>query len=285
VSGVLFGSGAAVCWAASTLLMASAARRLSPEAFGILFLGYQTLVLVPFATFDLVANGVVLSEVWPVVIAGVAEALGILAFGRSLRDGDVGAVAALVSLEGGFAALFAVTTGDSLSTITGIGMFAASAGGLVVGVPRFRLEPAPGAGFALLTALMFGVTLWQVGRSELSVILSLFGFSAVAAAGVLIANLGGRSAPQSGRWWPSGVEARQHQTLLCAAVTSVGGYALLKLGAQADAFAVTAVIGAQFSVLAAVGGFLLWRERLAHSQIAGVLLLSAGVGLISLGAA
>jgi drug/metabolite transporter (DMT)-like permease len=285
LSGALFGTGAAVCWAVSTLLMAAAARRLTPTAFGILFLGYQTLVLLPVAAVDLALNGMVLSQIWPIVVAGIAEALGILAFGRSLGEGDVGAVAALVSLEGGFAALFAVTTGESLSTVTGVGMIAASAGGLVVGLPRFRFEPAPGAGFALLTALMFGVALWQVGRSELSLVLSLFGFSAVAAGGVLIANLGQGGTPAAERWWPRGVAARQHQALLWAAVASVGGYAFLKLGAQAGVFAVTAVIGAQFSVLAAVGGFLLWRERLAHSQIAGVLLLSCGVALISLGTA
>jgi drug/metabolite transporter (DMT)-like permease len=65
-----------------------------------------------------------------------------------------------------------------------------------------------------------------------------------------------------------------------AAAAEVIGIVSYELGAR-HGLAVTAVLSSQFAALAALGAFLLYRERLSRSQLAGLVVIAAGVGLLA----
>jgi drug/metabolite transporter (DMT)-like permease len=63
-------------------------------------------------------------------------------------------------------------------------------------------------------------------------------------------------------------------------VCEVAGFALFAFGAR-HGIAVAAVLSSQFAAIAAVGAFVLFRERLTRLQLTGVALVAAGVGALS----
>jgi drug/metabolite transporter (DMT)-like permease len=63
-------------------------------------------------------------------------------------------------------------------------------------------------------------------------------------------------------------------------VCEVIGFVSYALGAR-HGLAVSAVLASQFAALAAVAGYLLFRERLTRGQVAGVAAIVAGVSLLS----
>lgn len=69
--------------------------------------------------------------------------------------------------------------------------------------------------------------------------------------------------------------------VVAAGLCEVGAFGLFALGAR-HGIAVTAVLAAQFGVFAAVGAFLLFRERLARAQVIGVATVVAGVTALAL---
>jgi drug/metabolite transporter (DMT)-like permease len=67
--------------------------------------------------------------------------------------------------------------------------------------------------------------------------------------------------------------------ILCG-VCEVLGFFSYALGARHN-LAVAAVLASQFAALAAVAGYLFYRERLTRGQIAGVAAIVVGVSLLS----
>jgi drug/metabolite transporter (DMT)-like permease len=68
--------------------------------------------------------------------------------------------------------------------------------------------------------------------------------------------------------------------VLVSGVCEVLGFALFAWGAR-DGIAVSAVLASQFAAMAAVGAYVLFRERLARPQVAGVVVVVVGVGALS----
>ncbi len=60
----------------------------------------------------------------------------------------------------------------------------------------------------------------------------------------------------------------------------VGGFAAFALGAR-HGVAISAVLSSQFATLAALAGLVLFRERLARIQLAGVATVAVGVAILS----
>src|SRR5205085_7384014 len=74
-----------------------------------------------------------------------------------------------------------------------------------------------------------------------------------------------------------GAPCRLSPLLGCA---RVAGFGLFALGAR-DGIAISAVLASQFGALAGVMAYLLFRERLARVQVAGVATIVVGVGILS----
>jgi drug/metabolite transporter (DMT)-like permease len=64
-------------------------------------------------------------------------------------------------------------------------------------------------------------------------------------------------------------------------LAEVVGYSTFVLGAR-EGIAVTAVLAALFAPLAAIAAFVLFRERLAGRQIAGIVFVTIGVATLGL---
>ena len=68
---------------------------------------------------------------------------------------------------------------------------------------------------------------------------------------------------------------------LASGLCEVAGFGLFTLGAR-DGIAISAVLASQFGALAGVIAFMLFGERLARVQLAGVATIAVGVGILSL---
>jgi len=68
--------------------------------------------------------------------------------------------------------------------------------------------------------------------------------------------------------------------VLCSGACEVAGFAVFALAARRS-IAVSAVLASQFAAVAAVGGFVLFHERLARVQLVGVTAVVIGVGVLS----
>src|SRR5207248_6269183 len=65
-----------------------------------------------------------------------------------------------------------------------------------------------------------------------------------------------------------------------AGACEVGGFAAFAVGAR-HGIAISAVLSSQFATLAALAGIVLFRERLARAQFAGVAAVACGVAILS----
>ncbi len=123
--------------------------------------------------------------------------------------------------------------------------------------------------FALAAALIFGVGIVSAGKAALLVPPIWVSLSARIVGLVIVA-------------LPLVVQGRLTLTRHALPLVVVAGIGEV-LGSTASAWgsmhsiAITAVLGSQFAAIAAVVAFLLFGERLSRSQVAGVLLIVAGV--------
>jgi drug/metabolite transporter (DMT)-like permease len=126
---------------------------------------------------------------------------------------------------------------------------------------------------AIPVALLFGVSLYATGRvgSEASVLwvlvpARLFGTVFMMAPLRLSGSLR--------------LTRRALPLVAGAGAGEVVGIVSYELGAR-HGLAVAAVLSSQFAALAALGAFLLFRERLSRLQLAGLVVIAAGVGLLA----
>ena len=197
----------------------------------------------------------------------------------AFRRGKVGVITAIASTEGVIAAVIAVIFGAHLGLGTAA-VLVAVAGGVMLAAwqPDASEHAAAGIRSAVLAipvALLFGVSLYATGRvgSEASVLwvlvpARLFGTVFMMAPLRLRGSL-----RLTGRALP---------LVAGAAAGEIVGIVSYELGAR-HGLAVAAVLGSQFAALAAVGAFLLFRERLSRFQLGGLIVIAAGAGLLAAG--
>src|ERR687884_515242 len=128
--------------------------------------------------------------------------------------------------------------------------------------------------YALAAALAFGASLYATGRlgAELPLAWVLLPARLV---GVLVV---GVPLALTGRLRLS---RRALPLVVASGICEVAGFGLFTLGAR-DGIAISAVLASQFGALAGVIAFVLFRERLARVQVAGVATIAVGVGILSL---
>jgi drug/metabolite transporter (DMT)-like permease len=122
-------------------------------------------------------------------------------------------------------------------------------------------------------AVSFGFSLYATARvsAELPVVWALLPARVV---GVLLVAL------------PLALTARLRLTrralplVVASGIAEVLGFALFAIGSR-HGIAVSAVLASQFGAIAGVAAFLLFRERLARIQLAGVVMIVVGVSVLS----
>jgi drug/metabolite transporter (DMT)-like permease len=310
---VTYGLLSALSWGISTILAAVAARRIGAlrtvvvgEVAGLA--GY--LALFAFGHFSLRGVG---STAWLLVLAGVIAVVGYLALYRGLESGHVGLVSAISACYGGVIALLSVVLlGEHLTLAATAGVVATVFGVMLavmrrstipdpgaaevvppapagtvpiaqaVAVPAGATEtamvaaPAIGVAFGLVAALCYGVGGFMIGRYTRN--LGWLVPVVIARGGAMVLLLGLLATPLRG---PTGGRIAPGLTwALAAGLADAAGLIFFARGDQVGLVAVTAAVSSAYPIIPLVGGMLIFRERLMRQQIAGTILILAGLILL-----
>jgi drug/metabolite transporter (DMT)-like permease len=275
VIAILGGLGAAVCWATATLCTSRSARMIGAPAVLGWVMGTGFVLLAPAVVATGMPAGVGPNAGW-LALSGGANVLGLLAVYAGLRRGSVGVVAAIASTEGAVAAVIAAIAGErigaataSLLALIAAGVFLAALGPGHGG----ERHPPSAALLATAAAASFGLGLYATGRvsDEVPLVWAVFparlaGFVFVTATLAAIGRLH--------------LTRRAAPLVLAAGGCEVLGLLSFALGSR-HGIAVAAVLASQFAAIATVGAYLLFRERLGRSQLAGVVATIAGVAALT----
>jgi drug/metabolite transporter (DMT)-like permease len=279
---ILGGLGAAFAWATATLCSSRSTRIIGegPVLAWVMIVGL--IVLAPVLVAGPTPGDVSTTDVIWLIVGGVGNAGGLLLVYRGLRVGKVGVVAPIASTEGAIAALVAIVAGESLSLGVGA-MLVVIVAGIVLSSRPAAGGPEPGteghrqARVAVLcavgAALAFGISLYGIGRlsGDLPAAWILLPARLAGVVAVALPLLAARRLTLSRAAVP---------LVVVAGVCEVLGFAAYTVGAQ-HGIAIAAVLASQFAALAAVGAFLVFGERLARHQVAGVVAILAGVAVLS----
>lgn len=287
---IVAGVATALFFATSALSSARASRLAGagPAVAGVMVVG-----LVLLAPVALVATPLPASPAVPVdafawsVVAGAANLGGLLLIYRALRIGAVGIVSTIASTEGAIAAIISVLAGQALAPGSGpvlaliaVGVTLAATGGgheVEEGVVIDRARSLRAAGFAACAAALFGAGLYTTGHASATLpaawIVLIGRIVGVVAVTLPLLVTGRLRLPRSALPY-----------ILLTGFAEVGGYTMYAIGAHDD-IALTAVLASMFAPTAAVAAFVLYRERLAPRQVAGIVLVVVGIAILGVLAA
>ena len=276
---VLGGLGAALAWACAAVAASRSTRIIGPASA----LGWGMLIGIFVCAVPLGLAGVpeFTGETagW-LAVSGVGNMLGLLLLYVALRVGKVGVVVPIGSTCGGIAAVIAVAAGESVSAGIGVALVALAAGAVLASSASGEAIPgserrrvSPGVALAAAAALAWGVAIYAGGRlsTELPLAWVLLSTRAIGVLAVTIPlALTGKLR----------FDRRALPYLVVAGVGEVAGYASFLWGAR-DGIAVSSVLAGQNAALAALIAYLLFRERLARIQVAGVALIGIGIAALA----
>ena len=273
---IVGGLGAALVFAVVTLCNARSSRMIGPSAL----LGWVMLIglviLVPPVALGDVPDGVDRDAIAWLAVAGVGNVVGLLLAYAALRSGKVGIVAPVVSTQGAIAAAIATVAGDRLAPGSAALLAAVAIGVFVAGRgsedPAGQHEPRATL-LAVAAAVAIGFSLYAIGRvsASLPVAWALIP-SRIAGVAAVTVPLLLRSQLR--------ITRAALPLVLVSGVCEVAGFALFAFGAR-HGIAVAAVLASLFAAIAAVAAHVLFRERLARTQVAGVALIVVAVAALS----
>jgi drug/metabolite transporter (DMT)-like permease len=271
---ILGGLGAAFSWGLSTVVASRSTRMIgSQQALAyVMLLGLGALaVLAPASGLPQDATG----RAWAwAVVGGLGSAVGLSMMYRALRLGKVGVVAPIASTEGALAAVFAIALGETLTAAVAA-CLVVIAGGVVVVTMRghaadVHLRPSL---YALSAACLFGVNLVASARAG-DALGALWTILVARIVGVAVIALPlllrGRLRLPGAAWW----------MVSFSAVAELVGYVSYVTGAH-HGVAIPAVLGSQFAAVATITSFVILGERVGPRQVAGAIVIVAGVSVLA----
>ena len=278
---ILGGLGAALSWAIATLASSRSSRMIGPMSV----LGWVMAVgLVVAIAPALLARPVTLGvpEVAGLIVVGLSHNLGLLLAYKALSIGRVSIVAPITATEGALAAMISVALGEPLALPTAVLLGVIAVGVVLAAAERSADRPAAidpahtrrAALYALAAALTFSVGLVLAGR---------LGAAGMPPAWVMLAS---RILGVTLIVLPLVLTQRFRLTrravplVLLAGVLEVFGGGIYVVAAS-EGVAVAAVLSSQFAAIAAVGAFLLFRERLQRTQVTGVALIAVSITMLA----
>lgn len=271
---ILGGIGAALAWTATTLAASRATRHVDGRSLLATVMTVGLVISIPPAALSHMPAIHGASLGW-LVATGCANVAGLLLTYSALAVGKVGVVAPITSTEGAVAAVIAVIAGEQLSGGTVACLVAIAAGvALSAHTPGGdRAVHLRSVVLAVLAALSFGVGLYAAGRTgqTLGIAWAVLPPRVVGVAVIALPLLVTR------RWRM--VRAAIPYAIV-GGICEVLGFAAYALGARHN-LAIAAVLASQFAGLAAVVGWLFFRERLTRVQATGVVAIVAGVTALS----
>lgn len=238
-------------------------------------------VMLPLAVFAGMPKDLSVSRWLLLIFVGVGNVGGLMLMYWALKYGKVAIVAPIVAAEGAIAALLSILTGEVLGSFSVLALVLVVCGVVTASVqrndPQTLREPVwkPTA-LAIGASVLFGTSLFATGFLAGDAPSTLLLLSPRLIGVVLLAlpfALQGKMR----------VPKRVAPLLLIAGVGEVLGIFFFILSAQ-DSIAIASVLLSQNSLIAAIIGVVLFRERLTRSQYVGVAALLVGVTLLAVSA-
>jgi drug/metabolite transporter (DMT)-like permease len=281
VIGLLGGLGAALSWAGAAVMAARASRAIrATPTLGWVMVSGLILVLPTIAFFN--PDRLPDRTVGYLALAGAANVAGLALEYLALRIGTIGVIAPLCSTEGAIAAVIAAIFGQVPSTAVLVTLAVIAVGVMLSAMADSSAEghsaaqpthPIRAAFLSMGAATLFGLNLFALARAgnQAPVVWTIWPARIMGTFTVALplALRGDLKLPRG--IWPFVVGAG------LAEVTGILSYAV----GSHHGVAVPAVVGSQFAGLAALGGFLLFGERLTRRQVAGLAVIAGGVAALA----
>jgi drug/metabolite transporter (DMT)-like permease len=276
---VLGGLGAALAWTVATVCSSRSSRAIGPAPVVAWVMLVGLIITLPLALASGIPNGLDGDPgLWLAVSAG-GNVAGLLLVYAAMRVGQVALVAPLVSTEGAIAAVIAIAAGESVAPAAAAAIIMIAMGVALSSMPAENIPPVTGANhvrapvLALAGAMFFGVSLYATARAGGAlpwpwVVLSARLVGAFAVALPLASR---------GRLL---LKRRVVPLVLASGLCEVLGFYAYISGAR-HGIAIAAVLASQFASFAVLAGYVLFRERLARTQLTGVAIVMIGVTLLS----
>ena len=270
----------ALIWALATLSAARASRIVGP----VPAIGWVVLIgmvfTVPLLALDRLPGPDDSGDLAWLAVAGLAYVVGVVLGYSALAGGKIPVIAPILSTEGVIAATIAVLAGEAAG-LPFIVMLAVLTGGVFLTAlePRGRDAGVPdhdarrSVAFAIAAAAACGVALYTSGRASGSVPL-VWVAAAGRVAGVALITLPLIVTHRLRFEWAA------LPFLLFSGAVEVLGMLTFAWGAQGS-IAVTAILAAQFAVIAAIIAHVLG-ERIAARQWIGVIVVAIGVTAVTI---
>jgi drug/metabolite transporter (DMT)-like permease len=247
------------------------------------------LVMAASQPFGLAALGIAVAvrgtgipgdEVAWSALSAVLGTVGLAAFYRGMAAGAISVVAPIAALSAGIPVIWGIAvSGDHVSGLQAIGFIAAVGGSVAASLelrPE-RAQVAAGVGWAMLAMLAFGayyVPMHAASSQDWLWPAFLFRCTSVTIVVSLALVRGLRPTGLRGHW----------QALIAIGFLDTGGNALYAAASSAHGLlSVVSVLASLYPVVTVLLARLLLGERVQRTQDAGVLLVLAGVVLITAG--
>lgn len=239
--------------------------------------GVGLLIALPWAWMTGLPTSLDSATLGWLALIGFGNTAGIVFGGLALRVGKVGVVAPILATEGAIAATLATFLGEPLDLRTGLLLVAIAVGIVLAAIapdpePLDHEKPMAAIGFAVLGAIGFGSSLFATGHlsADVPTAFILLPARIVGVAFILLPLLA------TGRFRMT----REAAPLIgLVGLTEVLALFAFTVGA-ANSISVTAVLASLFAPIAAVLGYVLFKERLGRLQIAATSVLAVSVVLL-----
>ncbi len=274
MTAIVFGLLTALMWASSNLCSSRSVRYIGQYSVVAWVMLVGLVITLPFTVAAGVPDSLDTQTLLMLTGIGVAVVTGLLLLYAAMKFGKVSLVAPIAATEGAVAAVISSVAGESLAPIAA-GLLVAVAGGVTLSV--IAPDPAPipderpvrAALLAAAAAGSFAVGLFLTGKVSTSLPLAwaVLPPRVVGTLALFLPLLALRRLRMTRRALP---------LVVATGTTEVLGYVAFTLGAR-DSIATVAVLASQVSTFTALGGRLLFKERLGAVQVAGILSVILGV--------
>jgi len=287
--GILFGLLTALTWGGSDFIARFATQRtgtfrtmLYMQGCGFLLL---TVYLLHFQRWGHLFDGSGWQPWWWGILAGILNTLATLALYRSFEIGKLSVVAPLSASSPVLTVLLSLLSGERLTAVRAIGMAVTVLGVMLVAGGEKAPDQADaeavrrsgqGLGWALASALGFGVLFWllgvravpQTGPFATVWLIRLTGFS-ITLAILLIKKIPLRQ--------PFGTITWQ---LVGMGLLDTGAFVLNNRGMQLEQISVMSVLASLYGAVTAALAAVFLREHVSKWQWCGIVAIFAGIYLI-----
>ncbi|MBI0331627.1 DMT family transporter [Burkholderia plantarii] len=279
---ILMGLISALCWGSTDFMAGQAARQVGvtrslfySQSFGFLLLTAVLAFRPASLRIAAVDTGLLIA-----IVAAICNLVAMAALLKALSIGKASVVAPIVSLYGAVTTLLAVLGGQSVTGMTVAGLALCIVGASLASMSKSsggKAESPGSIGFAMLSALAFGLGFWLQGAfavKSLGVLSALWIYYLTAVVILFLLLVGQRKlvAP------PGSIVV----LLMSISLFSLVGFFSLAFGATTGHVAIVTVLSSLASGVTVLLGFFIRHERPSQAQWAGIVAIIVGVVLLKL---